>query len=417
MKITLAGYTHLLITIIMIAYSIGYKDPLILGTGLAFLLLFYYEYYYFARINKMVKTIRIERTFDKKIYNELEDAEIRLKIENPGLIEFPRIIVKDILPSFIETIENPVYTITLPSKTIINISYKAKIMAPGTYEFSKLFLTVSDTLNYFFEEYVFEARNSFTALPLSTRLSTGLKSIQRIIGVYIVGKSSMGLYDLANIREYVPGDDPRKILWKHYARTNKLLVREDYGETRARILVLIDIRKYMWYIGEPPNTLAHIQLRLARSFLEYLVKTGSRIDIAMCVQESPKIRKDIQSDPINTLYGLFAILDAGGGCNQPISIYKNVPEDLGTSIDEYDLIILITNPIALALEDPYRIEELTKNYAEKLLVLSPIFDYEEYIERNQLNKLLARIMEVFGKTGKGLEVIDENLAYNISLKR
>jgi uncharacterized protein (DUF58 family) len=53
------------------------------------------------------------------------------------------------------------------------------------------------------------------------------------------GSAQRGDDDFAGLRSYQPGDSPRRIAWKSYARSGELLVRE-YGSGRADDLVWID---------------------------------------------------------------------------------------------------------------------------------------------------------------------------------
>lgn len=52
-------------------------------------------------------------------------------------------------------------------------------------------------------------------------------------------------------REYVPGDDPRRIDWKLYARSERLCLKQ-YGEdTALRCFILLDSSASMKYTGDP----------------------------------------------------------------------------------------------------------------------------------------------------------------------
>jgi len=77
---------------------------------------------------------------------------------------------------------------------------------------TKLLFIVSDFLGYFSEEYSYSDRLSIVVLPQEMKGELGMKTLQRFVGIYIVGKSVDGLYDLANIRDYVPGNNIKKII-------------------------------------------------------------------------------------------------------------------------------------------------------------------------------------------------------------
>ena len=56
-------------------------------------------------------------------------------------------------------------------------------------------------------------------------------------------------FDLKNIREYGPGDDPRRIDWKLLGRTDRLFVKEYYAEERDGVCVLVDLSGSMEIFG------------------------------------------------------------------------------------------------------------------------------------------------------------------------
>ncbi|BES80456.1 DUF58 domain-containing protein [Pyrodictium abyssi] len=90
--------------------------------------------------------------------------------------------------------------------------------------------------------------------------------------------------DLHWLRDYAPGDDPRRIAWRATARTGRLLVRVDEAEQEPRLHIFVDLTRGMWRgrAGEAP---ADTAMRLAASLayaarrlgglLGYTVYTGA----------------------------------------------------------------------------------------------------------------------------------------------
>ncbi len=413
MKITIAGYTHVIIAILLLTYSIAVKDTIGLGLSLSLILLLYYSYHQLRAVVGDAERISIERSVGRRVYTELEKADLRLTIINKSKRGFPRIVLIDELPKYLLLTEGkPVFTISLKPGSITNLIYEATVTAPGKHELGRIHLLLSDLLGYFYETITLNVPESFTALPLQTPSEAMVKSMNRIIGVYVKGKSTTGLYDLASFREYNPGDDIRRIVWKYYAKTRRLIVRVDYGETRPRILLLIDVRREDWEIGEPPNTLAQIQLRQARSILEYLLKTSGRIDVAMCTGDVPKIRLDVTGDPVEVLYDFLSVTPAGAGCNSPLGIYGKIPDYTGRSPDEYDAVILVTNPLTIKREGVGSINNLIKSYPGKLVLLIPNYNYLQYFEvEAEFKKILWETARLIEKGGRGIIVPEESMIY------
>ena len=404
MKMTLSGYTHIVAAILLLLYSLYSRSLVGLSIALALILVFYYEYHVFLQTRKYIQNIVVERSTDKKVCSELDEVKMILRIKNKGDKSIPRLILLDMLPEFIGTRKKPIFTIALPPRCEAVAEYLFRVEAPGTHSFEKLYMSITDPLGYFFEQYSKTAKAYIVALPRTAWTKASIKSLQKIIGAYVAGKSASGLYDLAGYRDYQPGDDPRKILWKEYAKTRKLVVRLDYGESRARTLIMVDTRDYLWYVGEPPNTLAHAQLRLARGILEYLARTGSHIDMAVCCDTSPKLRIGVEKDVFGTIYYMSSLIKPGEGCRSPLSAYAEQATYLGIDPMRYDLVILVTNPLTLLLEGPNSLEKLLRVYAGKLFLLFPDYDYGRFVGRDEYRALLSRIATQIAGAGLGLEI-------------
>ncbi len=417
MKITFSGYTHLVVALLLLLYSLHSRSLIGLSIALALILVFYYEYHVFFQTKNYIRDITVERSVDKKVCGELDQVKMILRFKNHGDKPIPRLMVLDTLPEFTSTRKKPLFTIALPPRCEAVAEYLFRVEAPGTHCFGKLYMSITDPLGYFFEQYSYTANAYTVALPRTARTRVSVKSLQKIIGAYIAGKSLSGLYDLAGYREYQPGDDPRKILWKEYAKTRKLVVRLDYGESRAKTLVLVDTRNYLWYVGRPPNTLAHAQLRLARGILEYLAKTGSHIDMAVCCDVSPKLRIGVEKDVLGAVYDMSSLIKPGEGCQSPLSVYAEQARYLGIDPMRYDLVVLVTNPLTLLLEGPDPLDKLLHVYAGKLFLIFPDYDYESLIGRDEYKALLSRIAARVAGLGLGLEIPEIGVRINVGRRR
>ena len=66
--------------------------------------------------------------------------------------------------------------------------------------------------------------------------------------------------DFAEYRQYMPGDDVRRIDWKVYARSDRFYVKEYEGETNTYVHLLLDISASMGYGSQPkPDGLTKIE--------------------------------------------------------------------------------------------------------------------------------------------------------------
>ncbi|MEM0371924.1 MAG: DUF58 domain-containing protein [Ignisphaera sp.] len=384
---------------------------MVFALSLSFVLIIYYEYTSFTEVVKAIDKVCIKRELEKKVSNELEEVVMKIIIENGSDITFPRVILKDIIPQLVSSDPaKPVFSIVIPSKSSLAIEYKVKPLVPGVHDFQVFDVIISDALGYFYENVSIESRDSLVVLPLYSSTSIDVKSLQRMMGIALKGKAIGGAFELANIRDYVVGDDTRKILWKIYAKTGKLMVREDFGETRAKVLVLIDMKKNLWSIGEPPNTLAQIQLRYARSLIDYLVRNRCTVDVALCSGLVPKVARNFEEKTIESLYNIMSVLPVGGGCESPLSVFIDSVYHLGRVPEFYDIVILVTNPLSLVMESIDSLNSLMETFPGKLVVTIPRYRYDEIVEEELLKNFLKSIATIIERGGIGLVISEEEMS-------
>jgi len=183
------------------------------------------------------------------------------------------------------------------------------------------------------------------------------------------------------------------------------MVREGWCESKAKVLLLIDLKSYLWLIGEAPNTLVHIQLRFDESLANFLIKNDAVTDVIVCSKIMPKIITNTRNVD-KTLYKVFSIIDTGKGCYSSINSFVTAANYLDKESSQYDLTILVTNPILLALESPENLLELGVTF-EKLFIAMPMFKYSNYIDQSTIFKLLNGISKTLGNVLIGIEFSKE----------
>lgn len=82
-------------------------------------------------------------------------------------------------------------------------------------------------------------RPALAAAVARFRLATPRASLAGTIGERL-GKGVGASMDFADFRDYVPGDDPRRLDWRAYARTDRLQVRLYREEVAPALDVLVD---------------------------------------------------------------------------------------------------------------------------------------------------------------------------------
>ncbi len=78
-------------------------------------------------------------------------------------------------------------------------------------------------------------------LPVTVTLAPPRIGSPGVLGQLLKAKAvAQGGIDFHGLRDYAPGDEPRKISWKHSARSTNLLVREHADDELRRVTIALD---------------------------------------------------------------------------------------------------------------------------------------------------------------------------------
>jgi len=80
-------------------------------------------------------------------------------------------------------------------------------------------------------------------------------------------------FEFYGMRDYIPGDDPRRIVWTAAARTGKYLVRESEQGITDRITLVLDNNRKVHSPGFPSETF-ELAIRASASLGAYNIKQG-----------------------------------------------------------------------------------------------------------------------------------------------
>jgi uncharacterized protein (DUF58 family) len=89
-----------------------------------------------------------------------------------------------------------------------------------------------------------------------------LVSEELMLGIHGSKRSGIGV-EFEQYRHYEPGDDPKRIDWKLYARTQKHLVRESATESNFHIRFMLDLSGSMNYEEKGVSRLNYCKILLA----------------------------------------------------------------------------------------------------------------------------------------------------------
>ncbi|WP_420150598.1 DUF58 domain-containing protein [Spirosoma sp.] len=94
------------------------------------------------------------------------------------------------------------------------------------------------------------------------QLAGKLVSDELMLGIQHSRRSGIGT-EFEQFRHYVPGDDPKRIDWKLFAKTSHYLVRESSTESNQQIRLLLDLSGSMNYAEAGVSRLQYAKILLA----------------------------------------------------------------------------------------------------------------------------------------------------------
>ena len=86
--------------------------------------------------------------------------------------------------------------------------------------------------------------------------------------------------DFAEHRVYMPGDDPRRVDWRLFARTERLHVKEFEADTNTTVAVLLDVSRSMAFAGPGRISKLDYGRYLAASLLWLARRQRDRVSVA-----------------------------------------------------------------------------------------------------------------------------------------
>lgn len=109
------------------------------------------------------------------------------------------------------------------------------------------------------------------------QLASKLVSDELLLGIQTSRRSGIGT-EFEQFRHYTPGDDPKRIDWKLFAKSGHYLVRESATESNQQVRFMIDLSGSMNYVEGNVSRLQYAKILLAS--LAYLSnRQGDQISL------------------------------------------------------------------------------------------------------------------------------------------
>ncbi|NIM44991.1 MAG: DUF58 domain-containing protein [Nitrososphaeria archaeon] len=248
MKITRRGLGLTYTVGILIALGlVVYSEPLIiLGVAMG---LFIYASKLTFEVKMVVKNkLEVRRTLSKTSLFEEECLDVDIKVLNEAPLGFSNLEIIDEHPQFFEVEDGNVHAfLRIPTGGEAAFSYSLNPVR-GRYHFGGVRMILRDPYGLFFLEHHVDLKDEVRVYPSLRDAGRERSQIARGISVPLgLGHQRFkgGGMELAEIREYVYGDEFRKIEWKSTARLTKLMVKEFETDTQTSLVMVLDASKTM----------------------------------------------------------------------------------------------------------------------------------------------------------------------------
>jgi len=395
----------------------GYlSNPPLMATGLALILspLIAYSFFHFST-GKM-GLLQAERWTDKTDVFAGEYLYVKVNVRNRSDRPLDLVEVTDRVPDGLRLSvgENTLHAPLDPEEGV-TYSYILHCPKRGKYELGPTTLTIKDRFSYFHETK--EAYPSQTVYVCPTledvrRLEMLEKRGMDILsGVHQTKLKGAGT-EFFGLREYVPGDEYRRIDWKATARLLRPVVKEYETERQISVMILLDTSLSMAGGPEGQRKLDYA-IRASVLIARLALKRGDKVGILLYSDEVKNCLSPAGGR--NQFYDILrALAEAEPGGS---TVLKRAVDYVLPRLGEESLLFIITDlegetPTIL---DPIQLTRAAGHHTVVISPLGPSFEEKE-VAKDEVTRVYARAvaesileereMLVLGLRSKGVHVID-----------
>jgi uncharacterized protein (DUF58 family) len=246
-----------------------------------------------------------------------EEPTLDLVVENRKFLPLPWLEVEDEIPDQVELLSghaSPSYKVrrallinafSLWAFQRVTRRYRLRCTARGVFTFGPVQVRSSDPFGWLVRADRLSMAASATLLvyPLLAPLTAFGLSARRPFGEL---STPVRLLEdplrVAGVRDYVPGDDPRRIHWKATARTGEVRSKVYDPSSQYRLLLALDITSYLEpWMGIDPD-MQELSIALTASLADWALDNGFAVGLlANTLAQADDIRLAPTAEPATIL--------------------------------------------------------------------------------------------------------------------
>ncbi|MBM4038977.1 MAG: DUF58 domain-containing protein [Planctomycetes bacterium] len=156
------------------------------------------------------------------------------------------LVVQEELPAGLDSARPGGVVLELPARETAAVPYTATAARRGVYGFRTVVFSTRFPFGLFYQGRSRAVGGELVVFPRLGEVAAGFLSRARALALsqreQQHSRGARGEEEFRNLREYRPGDNPRRIHWKTSAKLGKPLVREMEAIVGERVLILLDTR-------------------------------------------------------------------------------------------------------------------------------------------------------------------------------
>ena len=210
-----------------------------------------------------------------------EDIRVDSRIRNLTSTTLGYLEVNEILAESIAPEKGASYVLaSLGPLQELEVTFEFPSPPRANYEIGPLIARVRDPFGFYLTEKKLGPGN-LSVMPRPERLRE-VQVRPRRVGPWpgVVPSKVLGLgTEFYSMRDYVPGDDPKRINWKASARHNELIVNETEAERVTDVMIVLDTD--VTFFGPAESELFEREVQAAASFASLLLRQGNRVGLVL----------------------------------------------------------------------------------------------------------------------------------------
>jgi uncharacterized protein (DUF58 family) len=210
-----------------------------------------------------------------------EDIRVESRVENLSSKALGNVEILEVLDSRIVPEKGATHLSTSLGPTDeLRLTFEFTSPPRANYEIGPLVARVRDPFGLYLTEKKL-GPETLSVMPRPERLRE-VQLRPRHVGPWpgVISSRVLGLgTEFYSMREYVPGDDPKRINWKASARYNKLIVNEAEAERVTDVMVVLDTD--VTFFGTKESELFEREVHAAASLTRLLLRQGNRVGLVL----------------------------------------------------------------------------------------------------------------------------------------